>query len=72
MIEKRRAPEGEALPEGPEAQGDWRPEIEAMQSICGVLQPMSNEQRVRIMASALCMHDQAMAERVMRWWRDSQ
>jgi hypothetical protein len=56
----------------PNEQDDWRPEVEAMQSMVSALQPLNHEQRLRIMAAAICMHDQAMAERVMRWWRDSQ
>lgn len=50
---------------------DWRPEVDAMQKLCVALQPLDTDARVRVMAAALCMYDQAMAERVMRWWRDS-
>lgn len=74
MTEKRHALDDETLPGAPGAPGapaDWSSEIEAMQKICVTLQPLEHDARVRIMASALCMYDQAMAERVMRWWRDS-
>lgn len=49
----------------------WRAEVDVMQAICTTLQPFDHAARVRIMAAVLCMYDQAMAERVMRWWRDA-
>ena len=51
---------------------DWRAELEAMKTICTILEPLDHDTRVRVLAAVLCMFDQSLAETVVsKWWRSA-
>jgi hypothetical protein len=51
---------------------NWRDELAAMQRICEILDPLPQEQRVRVIAAVICMFDDKVAASVVRRWQEQQ
>lgn len=45
-------------------------EVAALQTIVGVLNPLDQEARIRVLASVVCLYDTELARRVVRWWQE--